>query len=44
MSHKGNCWDNAPVERFFGSLKRECTDLELFATRDEASPDISPRD
>jgi len=36
MSRKGNCWDNAPVERFFGSLKRERTDLELFVTRDEA--------
>lgn len=36
MSRKGNCWDNAPTERFFGSLKRERTDLQLFATRDEA--------
>jgi transposase InsO family protein len=36
MSRKGNCWDNAPMERFFGSLKRERTDLELFATRNEA--------
>jgi len=34
MSRKGNCWDNAPVERFFGSLKRDRTDLHLFATRD----------
>ena len=25
MSHKGNCWDNAVVERFFRSLKSECT-------------------
>ena len=24
MSRKGNCWDNAPTERFFSSLKREC--------------------
>ena len=23
MSRKGNCWDNAPTERFFGSLKHE---------------------
>lgn len=23
MSRKGNCWDNAPVERFFGSYKSE---------------------
>ena len=36
MSRKGNCWDNAPMERFFGSLKRERTDLRIFATREEA--------
>jgi len=24
MSRRGNCWDNAPMERFFGSLKGEC--------------------
>lgn len=23
MSRKGNCWDNAPVESFFGTLKKE---------------------
>lgn len=23
MSRKGNCWDNAPTERFFSSLKRD---------------------
>ena len=23
MSRRGNCWDNAPVESFFASLKRE---------------------
>jgi len=23
MSRKGDCWDNAPMERFFGSLKRQ---------------------
>ncbi|MEO5864558.1 MAG: IS3 family transposase [Nitrospiraceae bacterium] len=23
MSRKGNCWDNAWVERFFGTLQRE---------------------
>jgi transposase InsO family protein len=26
MSRKGNCWDNAPMESFFGSLK---TELEI---------------
>ena len=24
MSRKGNCWDNAPMESFFGTLKTEC--------------------
>lgn len=24
MSRKGNCWDNAPMESFFRSLKMEC--------------------
>lgn len=23
MSHRGNCWDNAPMESFFGHLKEE---------------------
>jgi transposase InsO family protein len=23
MSRKGNCWDNAPTESFFNSLKNE---------------------
>ena len=24
MSRKGNCWDNAPMEKFFAILKTEC--------------------
>jgi transposase InsO family protein len=24
MSRRGNCWDNAPIENFFGHLKQEC--------------------
>ncbi|MFL5664489.1 MAG: transposase [Ktedonobacteraceae bacterium] len=27
MSRKGNCWDNAAMESFFGPLKSECVDL-----------------
>jgi transposase InsO family protein len=23
MSRKGNCWDNAPMESFWGTLKNE---------------------
>lgn len=33
MSRKGNCWDNAPVERFFSSLKREWVTGHLYSTR-----------
>lgn len=36
MSRKGNCWDNAPMESFFGSLKRELVHRVRFATRQEA--------
>ncbi len=35
MSRKGNCWDNAPVESFFDSLKTEI-DPEALATHDDA--------
>ena len=27
MSKRGNCWDNAPQESFFGHFKDECKDL-----------------
>ena len=36
MSRKGNCWDNAVMERFFGTLKRECTSRARFATHEDA--------
>ena len=36
MSRKGNCYDNAPVESFFASLKRELIYRRRFATREEA--------
>ena len=36
MSRKGNCWDNAVVERFFGTLKREWTQARSFLTHQEA--------
>jgi len=36
MSGVGQCWDNAPVESFFGSLKRELVDGATYATRAEA--------
>jgi putative transposase len=40
MSRKGNCWDNAPVERFFSSLKREWTGDRLHRTREQAIADV----
>lgn len=36
MSRKGNCWDNSPVESFFGTLKQEHVFFCDFQTRDEA--------
>lgn len=33
FSRKGNCWDNAPMESFFASLKKELVYRESFATR-----------
>ena len=39
MSRKGNCWDNAPTESFFNSLKNERTHQARYATRNEARRD-----
>jgi transposase InsO family protein len=36
MSGVGQCWDNAPMESFFGRLKCEVGPEEMFATRDQA--------
>ena len=36
MSRKGNCWDNAPMESFFGTLKNGSLHYYRFATREEA--------
>lgn len=36
MSRPGNCWDNAVVESFFATLKRELVDDADWATRDDA--------
>ena len=40
MSRKGNCWDNAITESFFGSLKTEWTRDKSYATREEAKQDV----
>jgi transposase InsO family protein len=39
MSRKGNCWDNAVAESFFGSMKTERTFFSNYATREEAKRD-----
>ncbi len=40
MSRKGNCYDNAAMESFFGSLKGEWTDRHIYHTRREARQSI----
>ena len=40
MSRKGNCWDNAPTESFFNSLKNERVHGKCYANRDEAKTDV----
>ena len=36
MSRKGDCWDNAVAESFFGTLKNELVHHEKYKTREEA--------
>jgi putative transposase len=40
MSRKGDCWDNAVVESFFSTVKRELTDWRRYRTRAEAAADL----
>lgn len=40
MSRKGNCWDNACVESFFGTLKKELIHHRRYITREEAKQEI----
>jgi transposase InsO family protein len=40
MSRKGNCYDNAPMESFFHTIKTELVHHRRYATREEASRDI----
>jgi transposase InsO family protein len=40
MSRKGDCWDNAPMERFFRSLKSEGLSGWRFATRRSARAEV----
>jgi putative transposase len=40
MSRKGNCYDNAPMESFWGKLKQEWLLGQRFKTREEAKAAI----
>lgn len=40
MSRRGNCWDNAPMERLFRSLKSEWVPALGYTTKHEAAKDI----
>jgi putative transposase len=40
MSRRGDCWDNAPMESFFASLKKELVHDVEFATRAEARAEV----
>ena len=40
MSKKGDCFDNAPIESFWGILKNELVHHRHYKTREEAKADI----
>lgn len=40
MSRKGDCWDNAPMESFFATLKRELVEDTTYPTREAARADL----
>jgi putative transposase len=40
MSRKGNCYDNAPIESFWGTLKTELVHHRRYQTRREATREI----
>ena len=41
MSNKGNCYDNAPMESFWGTLKNELVHHVRYATRNQAIREIT---
>lgn len=41
MSRKGNCYDNAPMESFWGTLKSELVHHRRYRSRQEAIEDIT---
>ncbi len=41
MSRKGDCYDNAPMESFWGRLKNELIHHCRYKTREQAIPEIT---
>ena len=41
MSRKGNCYDNAPMESFWGTLKNELVYHQRYVTREQAIREIT---
>lgn len=41
MSRRGNCYDNSPIESFWGTLKTELVYHKNYLTRQEAKQDIT---
>ena len=41
MSRRGNCYDNAPMESFWGTLKNELVHHRQYHTRSEATQEIT---
>lgn len=41
MSRRGDCWDNAVIESFWGTLKSECVHRDDYATRHQAAGAIA---
>lgn len=41
MSRKGNCYDNAPIESFWGQLKNELVYHKIYETRQQAIADVT---
>lgn len=40
MSRKGDCWDNAPMESFYATLKGELVEERDYLTREHARADV----
>ncbi|CAC9645907.1 Mobile element protein [uncultured Gammaproteobacteria bacterium] len=40
MSRRGNCWDNAVMERFFRSLKTERLNYQSFTNHQEVVENV----